>query len=42
MHEKHEEAAKYLHDAFLANGGIYIKIGQILASVRDFSRIPGL
>jgi len=33
MHEKHMEAAKYLHDAFLANGGIYIKIGQILASI---------
>jgi len=33
MHEKHTEASKYLHEAFKQNGGIYIKIGQILASV---------
>jgi len=33
MHEKHVEASKYLHEGFKTNGGVYIKIGQILASV---------
>jgi aarF domain-containing kinase len=33
MSVKHTESAKLLHDAFQKNGGIYIKMGQIFASI---------
>ena len=33
IHEKHIEASNYLKDGLRKNGGIYIKLGQLIATL---------
>lgn len=33
MAEKHHQASQYLRDALAKNGGIYIKLGQLIATL---------
>ena len=33
--EKHLEGAKIMKEAFIKNGGLYIKLGQLIASVEE-------
>jgi predicted unusual protein kinase regulating ubiquinone biosynthesis (AarF/ABC1/UbiB family) len=37
IHEKHEWAAKVLRESFMKNAGLYIKCGQVIASVKKLN-----